>query len=458
MAALPGFGEKTAEKILAALADLERHGERHRIDEAQRAGATVLESLRRVPGVIRAELAGSLRRHAETVGDIDVVAAVAAADREAVAEAFVAGSGADEILARGETKVSLRLAGGFQVDLRLVETGQFASALHHFTGGKEHNVLLRSRARKAGLSISEYGVQRGEEILAIGDEEELYRLLGLHWIPPEMREGLDEVERAEAGPLPELVETSQLRGTFHVHTTWSDGTASVEQMARAAATRGWEYLGIADHSKAAAYARGLQPDQVREQWREIDAWNARGEAPFLFKGTESDILADGALDFDDDLLLGFDYVVVSVHSRFKLPSAEMTARLVRAVSHPCTTFLGHPTGRLLLARDGYELDLDEVLAAAAASGVVVEVNANPRRLDLDWRPLRGWLRDGRVTSIHPDAHSPTGLDDVRYGVGVARKAGARAADVLNTRPLAEVAAFLLARRERAARELGRAPS
>lgn len=454
VAALAGFGAKTEQKIAAALAQLERQGERHRIDEAERYGESLLGALRGAPGVERAELAGGLRRLAETIGDLDLVAAVPAAARATVTDAFLATVESEEVLASAPDTVSLRLGGGFLVDLRLVEPADFTAALLRFTGSAEHLAALRRRAHDAGLTFDEQGnLRRGEDRLPAADEGELYRHLGLHWIPPEMREGLDEVERAGAGPLPRLVETRDLRGTFHVHTSWSDGTASVEQMARAAAARGWEYLGIADHSRAAAYARGLQPDQVRQQWLEIDAWNARGEAPRLFKGTESDVLADGALDFPDDLLLGFDFVVVSVHSRFRMTREEMTARLVRAVSHPCATFLGHPTGRLLLARESYELDLDSVLEAAAANGVVPEVNANPRRLDLDWRPLRGWLGAGRLTSIHPDAHAPVGLDDVRFGVGVARKAGARAEDVLNTLPLDAIVARLGSRRERARRLL-----
>jgi DNA polymerase (family X) len=259
----------------------------------------------------------------------------------------------------------------------------------------------------------------------VRSEEELFERLGLHWIPPEMREGGDELELARAGPLPALVELGDLRGTLHVHTTWSDGTASLAEMARAAARLGWEYLGIADHSRSAAYAGGLTPERVREQWEAIDEWNAGGEKPHLFKGSEVDILVDGALDFDDELLLGFDYVVASVHSRFRLPQAKQTARIVRALAHPCVTFLGHPTGRLLLAREGYDVDLDAVLDAAQAHGVVVEVNASPHRLDLDWRYLHGWLARGCVTSIHPDAHSPHGLARRRLSASAWRARPAR---------------------------------
>ena len=449
VAGLAGFGARTQEKILAGLAELGRHQERHLLSDALPVASALLERLRSLPAVTRAETAGSLRRWRETIGDLDFVAAVAPAEREAVAEAFATAPGTEEVSGRGETKVSTVLAGGLRADLRMVTEEEFAAALHHFTGSKEHNIALRTRARQRGLTVNEYGVFRGDTRLAVSDEAELYRQLGLHWIAPEMREGFDEIERAERAELPALLELTDLRGTFHVHSRWSDGTASIEQMAQAAGRLGWEYLGIADHSAAAAYAGGLQPDRVREQWQEIDAWNAAGRKPFLFKGTECDILHDGALDFPDEVLAGFDYVVVSVHSRFRMSKEKMTARIVRAVSHPCATFLGHPTGRLLLARDGYELDLDAVLDAAEASGTVVEINASPHRLDLDWRALRGWLARGCRTSIHPDAHSPQGLADVLYGVGVARKAGATAGDVLNCLPLAEVRVWLAERAQRA---------
>lgn len=458
VAQLPGFGAKSQAKILDSVQALGRYAERRLVSDADALARPVLEHLRGTAGVARAEIAGSLRRSLETIGDLDFVAAVAANDREAVAAAFAEAPGAQETVSHGETKVQVRLVGGAIADLRMVEEEEFASAWLHYTGSKEHNVALRSRAKKDGRTLNEYGLYEGGKRLATEDEEALYRRLGLHWIPPEMREGLDEIERAEAGPLPALVTLDDLRGTLHVHSTWSDGLGTIEQMANAAAALGWEYLGIADHSKTAAYAGGLDAERVREQWREIDAWNEAGKRPRLFKGSEVDILADGALDFDDELLLGFDFVVASVHSLFRLSRDEQTARIVRAVRHPCVTFLGHPTGRLLLAREGYDLDLDEVLDAAEEAGVIVELNASPHRLDLDWRFLRERLAAGARTSIHPDAHSVQGLADVRWGVGAARKAGATPRHVLNTGTADELAEHFEARRERARRELGRADS
>jgi DNA polymerase (family 10) len=454
VAALPGFGDKSQAKILEGLQRLGRFRERHLLSEARPQGLALLEHLRRHPDVARAEVAGSLRRWRETIGDLDLVAAVAAERRAVVAAHFAAAPGAQRVESGGETKVQIRLAGDLLADLRMVEDDEFAAALHHFTGSKEHNILLRARARQRGITVNEYGLFRGDERLPVRDEAELFERLGLHWIPPEMREGFDEIEHARSAAPPRLVELGDLRGTLHVHTTWSDGTASLAEMARAAGRLGWEYLGVADHSRSAAYAGGLTPERVREQWQAIDEWNATGESPVLFKGSEVDILADGSLDFDDELLLGFDYVVVSVHSRFRLSQAEQTARIVRALQHPCATFLGHPTGRLLLARDGYQVDLDAVLDAAEEHGVIVEINASPHRLDLDWRYLGGWLRRGCLTSIHPDAHSPQGLADVEYGVGVARKAGARAEDVLVTRSATQVAEVFAARRARARERMG----
>jgi DNA polymerase (family 10) len=456
VAPLAGFGAKTEAKILEGVRQLGRYQERHLLDEASTLAEALLAHLRDQPAVEAAEIAGSLRRKRETIGNLDFVAAVPAARRDEVADRFAAAPSVLGVESRDAEHVRLRLADGYRADLRLVERAELAPALRHFTGSVEHDGLLRAHAARLGLTLGERGLFEGERRLEVADERELFARLGLAWIEPELREGLDEIERAARGELPELVTTERLRGTFHVHTTWSDGTASVAQMAAAAARHGWEYLGIADHSQLAAYAGGLSPERVREQWREIDEWNARGERPFLFKGTECDVLVDGALDFPDELLLGFDFVVVSVHSRFRIGREAMTARLVRAVSHPAVTFLGHPTGRLLLAREGYEVDLDAVLEAAHANGVVVEVNASPHRLDLDWRALRGWLARGDRTSIHPDAHSQQGLADVRWGVAVARKAGARPADVLGCDPLDEVSRFFAARRERARRRLGSA--
>lgn len=463
VAALPGFGAKSQEKLLQGLSSLQKLGERHLLSTARATAEALAGHLGTHPSVARVEIAGSLRRSCETIGDLDFLVAVPAAARETVVDHFLAAPAVLQAIERGSTKAAAVVTGGMRADLRLVENDEFAAALLHFTGSKEHNVLLRSLAKSHGWTLNEYGLHRppsgadvaGERRFVLDSERAIYARLGLAWIPPEAREGMGEIELAAVGPLEEAVVHADLRGTFHVHTDWSDGIATLAGMATAAANLGWEYLGIADHSRAAAYARGLDAARVRQQWQEIDAWNAAGRKPWLFKGTECDILVDGALDFDDELLLGFDYVVASVHSRFGLSREAMTARWVRAASHPCVTFLGHPTGRLLLVREPYELDLEAVLDAARDNGAIPEVNANPHRLDLDWRPLRAWLAGGGMTSIHPDAHSPHGLSDVAYGVGIARKALAIPEQILNSRPLADIQGYFAARRERARELLGR---
>jgi DNA polymerase (family 10) len=463
VAELPGFGAKSQEKLLQGLSSLQKLGERHLLPEARAAAQALARHLAAHPAVIAVEIAGSLRRNCETIGDLDLVAAVPAGEREVVVEHFLAAPSVLQPIERGTTKAAAVVAGGIRADLRLVEESEFAAALLHFTGSKEHNVGLRARAKGRGWTLNEYGLHAARESseatvetrFALASERAIYDQLGLAWVPPEAREGLGELELAEAGPIAEPVVLSDLCGTLHVHTDWSDGIAPLEGMAAAAGNLGWEYLGIADHSRAAAYARGLDAARVRQQWQAIDAWNEAGRKPYLFKGTECDILADGALDFDDELLLGFDYVVASVHSRFGMSREAMTARWVRAASHPCVIFLGHPTGRLLLVREPYELDLDAVLHAARANGAIPELNANPHRLDLDWRPLRGWLAEGGKTSIHPDAHSPHGLTDVAYGVGIARKALATPGQILNTLSLAEMQEYFAARRQRARELLSR---
>ncbi len=452
---LTGFGAKSQAKILDSVTRLGVYKERHLISDALATAAAVQAHLASCRDISAIEIAGSLRRRRETIGDLDFVASVEKPWRPSVADHFARSPGYERTLSSGETKVQIELAGGFRADLRMVAERELASALHHFTGSKEHNVALRERAKGLGLVLNEYGLFRGKEPLPLSSESQLFEHLGLAWIPPELREGMGEIELAETGRLPLLLESRDLRGTFHVHSNWSDGKASIAVMAEAAAELGWDYLGIADHSRAAAYAGGLAAERVLEQWAEIDAWNESGRSPRLFKGSEVDILADGTLDFDDDLLLGFDYVVASIHSRFRLDREAQTARLIRAVSHPCVTFLGHPTGRLLLAREGYEFDFDRVLDVAGRHGVIVEVNASPHRLDIDWRLLRGWLARGYRTSIHPDAHSPQGLTDVQYGVGICRKAGASRTDVLNTDSAEEVARYFESRRRRARTALGR---
>ncbi len=463
VAELAGFGEKTQTKILEGIANREAYGRRHLWWHAWTAAEPILAGLRALPQVEQAEHAGSLRRRMETVGDLDFL--VATRDPQPVVDWFVRWPGVKEITAHGETKASVRLESGLQADLRLVPPEQFVFALHHFTGSKDHNVQMRHRALGRGLSMSEWGLvpaegegtakekaeQAGRQT-DIRTEEQLFTALGLRFIPPELREGLGEIEAAEAGPLPRLVEESDIRGAFHNHTTESDGHNTLEEMTRAAEALGWEYLGIADHSKSSVQARGLDETRLLAQVDKIRALNATGKfKTHVFAGTECDILPDGRLDFAEDVLAQLDYVVASVHSAFRQPREEMTQRILRAIEHPHVTMLGHLTGRLLLERSGYEVDIERVIDAAIAHGVIIELNASPWRLDLDWRHWRRAAERGLLCAINPDAHATDQLGYVRTGVAAARKGWLTREQILTTRPLAAVQAYLSARRSRSRR-------
>ena len=439
LADLKGFGKKTQENILKGIDYIRAHQGRFRADIARASADELLETLAQLPQTERVEVAGSLRRAKETVKDIDFV--VSGTDAEAIAAAFVGHREVEEILARGETKSSVRLKNGLQADLRVVAAAQFPYVLHHFTGSKEHNVALRARAQARGLKINEYGLYRGEALVECGDEAAFFAAMDLAHIPPELREGMGEIAAAEAGALPELVTAADIRGMLHVHSTYSDGADSLAAMAAAVRARGYEYLGMADHSQSAAYAGGLKPDAVKRQWEEIDRLNEK-MAPFrIFKGIESDILTDGALDYDDDILAQFDYTVVSVHSQFNLDRDKMTDRIVRAIEHPAATIVGHLTGRLLLEREGYEVDIDRIVAAAAEHGVAIEINAHPARLDIDWRHVKKARDQGVSIAINTDAHSIGGLDHLPYGIGIGRKGWLRAEDVPNALDADTIAAW-----------------
>ncbi len=452
VAALKGFGPKTAQNLLKGIENLESYRARHLWWEVQAVALPVLSALRAFPEVRRAEVAGSFRRGMETVGDLDFL--VAAEASAPVMDAFTALPGIAAVLAKGETKSSVRFLSGLQADLRVVPEAQFASALHHFTGSKDHNVQMRQRALARGLSLSEWGLfpkdsKTGEvtrESLPLRDEEAIFSALGLHFIPPELREGRNEIALAEAGELPKLVSFEDLRGSFHNHTSASDGRGSLRDMAEAAKALGWEYLGIADHSKASWQARGLDEERLLRQVDEIRALNATGDlGVHLFAGCEVDILKDGTLDFGPDLLAQLDYVVISVHmSMSGLDADTMTARIIRAmeVDIKPRKMLGHLTGRLLLRREGYPLHVGRIIDAAAATGTIIELNANPRRLDMDWRHWRQALDKNVLCAINPDAHDPSGLALTRAGVLSARKAGMTPDEVVNTMNLAAVRTWL----------------
>ena len=444
VAELSGFGAKSAAKILEGLAFLDQVGKRFLLSDASAQGEELLQAAREWPGVIRAELCGSLRRRRETVADLDLL--VSAADAEPIMAAFVAWPGARQVLAHGPTKSSIILAGGMQADLRVVQDAQFPFALHYFTGSKEHNIAIRARAQQRGFKLNEYGLEGMKWKKPCRNEADLFAALGLDDIPPELREATGEIEAAEAHELPDLVTDADIQGIFHCHSTWSDGSASIADMARAAKRLGYKYYGIGDHSESLKVANGLDPARVRQQHAEIDRIQAELKGIQLLKGTECDILPDGSLDYADDVLAQFDYVVASVHTHMSQTRAEMTDRLVRAVSHPRVTMLGHMSGRLLLRRDSYPLDHEAVFRAAAAHGTLIEINAHPQRLDCDWLHVKQAKSLGCRFVINPDAHSLEDLELVRFGVAVARRGWLTRADVVNTLPTRHVVQRLRAKK------------
>lgn len=457
VAGLDGFGEKTQAKILTGIKNREAYGKRHLWWDAFEVAGPIVEGLRSLPQVQRAEYAGSLRRKMETVGDLDFL--VAATEVAPVVEWFVGRPGVQEVTAKGETKASVRYESGLQADLRIVPVEQFVFALHHFTGSKDHNVQMRQRALARGLSMSEWGLVPAEgegtakdkasrhASLHVATEEELFAALGLHFIPPELREGLGEIEEMEKSAAPRLVELADLRGAFHNHTTASDGRNTLNEMTAAAESLGWEYFGIADHSKGSYQANGLSEERLLKQVADIRALNASGRfRTHVFTGTECDILPDGRLDFDDGMLAQLDYVVASVHNALTQDEATMTARIIRAIENPHTTMLGHLTGRLLLRREGYQINTGKIIDAALANDVIVELNASPSRLDMDWRHWRRAAERGLLCSINPDAHETAGLAFVQAGVNAARKGWLRKENVFNTRPLAEIRAHFAKKR------------
>lgn len=440
LAALEGFGEKTEENILKGIALLASVSDKHLYPQAKKEAEPIVEALRRLKGVKHCEVAGSLRRKKEIIGDIDILASAAAKERVRIFDSFVTLPGVQEVLARGETKSSVLLSSGIQCDLRLVSEAEYPFALNYFTGSKEHNVEMRSRARSFGLSLNEYGFSRSGGKEAKGakptphcaDEADIYRSLRLVYVPPELRENMGEIEEAARGALPALIDDKDICGTFHCHTNYSDGLNTLEQMAEGAKALGWNYLGIADHSKVAAYAGGLSLEKVKQQLKAIDLINARSKQFRLFKGTEVDIMSDGSLDYSDKILASFDYVVAAIHSKFKMTEDEATKRMIKALKNQYVTFIGHPTGRLLLSREGYPINMTKVIDAASDFGKGIEINAHPFRLDLDWRFVKYAKQKHVPIYINPDAHSIDGLADVFYGVGIARKGWLEAKDVVNT--------------------------
>jgi DNA polymerase (family 10) len=444
---LPGMGAKTEENILKGIEAYRRRSERMPIGKALPYAENLVRALRETGTLERVEIAGSLRRMRDTVGDVDLVAT--ASDPAKAMAAFVALPQAKETLLSGETRTSIRTDVGLQVDLRIVKPEDFGALLHHFTGSREHNIRLREMAVARGAKINEYGVfdvATGKEI-SLGEEEaDLYRFLGLPYIPPELREDHGEIEAARENRLPRLIEAGDIRGNLHGHSDWSDGAASIEVMVNAARALGHAYIAITDHSKALGVANGLDEERLRQQGAEIDAVSAKLSDIRILKGIECDILADGSLDLDGAVLDGLDIVIGSVHSRFNQDTETITGRVIRAMESGHVDVIAHPTGRLLGHRDPYAIDVERLIDAAAATKTALEINAFPDRLDLCDVHARRARDRGVLISINTDAHHPSHLSLFRYGIGTARRAWLEAKDVLNTWSLEAVQAWLRERK------------
>ena len=449
VADLPGLGQKSAEKIIKSIEYLEKFGERARLDQALEIAEPIYNFVKKLDGVLHCDIAGSLRRSRETIGDIDIIVAADKENAETIFDAFTGHELVVEILGRGDTKSSVRTETGRQVDLRIVSEKEYPAALMYFTGSKEHNIVMRQRARESGMALNEYGLFKlnqeketdFDQPVEASSEKEIYKKLELNFVPPEHREDRGEFEFYAEHEEMKLVSDEDIRGVIHAHSTYSDGKYTIRQMAEACLERGYEYLGVSDHSRTAAYAGGLSIDDVKRQWDEIDELNEKiasdGTNFKIFKGMESDILSDGSLDYPDEILERFDFVIASVHSGLEMPQEKMMERFKRAIENPYTTMLGHPTGRLLLKRDGSKIDLNQIIEWVVERGAAIEINASPWRLDLDWRFGNKAKENGLFTSINPDAHSTDGIDDIRYGVMIARKAKFEPARVLNTKSAKE---------------------
>lgn len=430
--ALKGFGEKTEEHILAGIALASAAGERMLWADADTIVQDVLAHLRGCKSIEQIEPAGSYRRGKDTVGDLDFL--VVANDPTEVMDRLAEYPGVAEVLGRGETKMSVRLQSGAQVDVRVVGAESYGAALQYFTGSKEHNVIVRSRAKQQGLKINEYGVFRGEERIAGQSEQAVYEALGWPWFPPELREARQEFAWAEAGKLPKLIELDDLQGDLHMHTTDTDGKNTLEEMVEAARSRGLKYIAITDHSQRVTMANGLDAPRVRQQWRAIDQLNRHLRGFHVLKGIEVDILEKGGLDLDDDVLCEADWVVASVHYGQNQPREQITARIVAALRHPSVSAIAHPTGRLLNRRQPYAVDLEQVMNVAREEGKILELNSNPQRLDLDDVACAAAKAQRVPIVISSDAHSVRGFDVLRYGILQARRAGLTKHDVVNTQP------------------------
>lgn len=450
LADLPRFGARTAEQVLRGIAWLKESGAQVLLPHGRAEAERILAALRRQPGVVRAEIAGAVRRHCETVREVEIVAACSR-DPEAVAAAFARTPGVRDSVGSGTRDVSIRFDDGMRLQLQCVTPDQFVVTWFRATGSESHVQEVIARAALRGLTLGHHDLRDAAgRVIELADEPALYAAIGLPWLSPELREGLGESEAAIDGSLGELITLGDIRGVLHCHSQYSDGGATIAELAAAARLRGWSYLGISDHSQSAFYAGGLTAESLVRQHEEIDAINASFPDFKVLKGVEADILPCGRIDYPVEVLDRFDYVIASVHSRLGMNSTQMTDRVLKALDDPHIAVLGHPTGRLLLTREPFAIDMDAVLERAGALGVAVELNADPHRLDLDWRLAKLARTYGARIEIGPDAHSVEGLDNMALGIGMARKAWLTAADVINTRSAEEFVEFATRRRRAAA--------
>ncbi len=437
---LPNFGKKTQENILKGIEILKKYKGRYLYANIINEAEIIHEKIKNFKYIKRSSLAGSVRRKKEVVKDIDIVASSNKPDK--VMDFFTSLDEAEDIIARGDTKSSIRLKSGINVDIRIVEDYQYPYALHHFTGSKEHNTAMRTAAKKENIKMNEYGLFKNDRLIKCSNEKDIYSYFSMDWIPPELRENYGEIEAAKNKTLPKLIEEKDIRGIFHIHTTYSDGNIGLLQVYNYLKKMDFQYAGISEHSKSAAYAGGLKDEDINKYMEEINKLNKKLSGFKFFKGIESDILIDGNLDYNEDILNKFDFIIAAIHSSFNLSEEQMTNRIIRAIENKFTTMIAHPTGRLLLSRDPYKVDIIRIINAATENNVDIELNSSPLRLDLDWRMCKYAKEKGVKIFINPDAHSLKNLNDYKFGVNTARKGWLEKQDVPNALSAEELSNYL----------------
>lgn len=438
---LPRFGLKTQNKILEGIKNIEAYSQKFHYPIAKLMADEAIKDFEHINYINRYSIAGSLRRKKEIIKDIDILAS--SNNPQKVMDLFISQKYVKEVTGKGETKSSVVFQNNIKADLRVVSDEQYPYALHHFTGSKEHNTALRHIAKKQNIKMNEYGLFRDDILIKCKSEEDIYNVFGMDYIPPELRENYGELEAGLKHELPSLITNEDIKGALHIHTIYSDGNATIEQLVKACIDKGYNYLGISDHSKTAIYARGLTEENIKRQHEEIDRLNEKYKDFHIMKGIECDILSDGELDYSDNILETFDFIIGSIHSLFKMAEDKMTNRIVKAIRNKHMKILGHPTGRILLNREGYKLDINKIISECIDNDVVLEINANPYRLDLDWRHMKYAKEKGAKFIISPDAHSVKELNYMIYGINVARKGWLEEYDVINTLSIEKINRYFL---------------